>query len=366
MPLKELGARIQAARQAKGLTIEDVALKLKVHRTVLRAIEEGDLDELPEPVYARSFTRSYAAFVGVDQASIQEAVDLAFPLEQTPEYVEKTEVMKPFKRRKPARHGWIAVVLIVVVAAVAAWYYMTYVRPASTTTPAPAAVNAPSGNGVSGNGLSGNGQSANGQSGNGQAGTAAPATVPENPAPEAAAPETAAPEAANSATNSSVETARAEAQPVGEPERAQSPAPLAAGTLQTAPGGNSQPVAAGVNQANSGTAQENANSTQAAAPTAARDPSEAAILARAGAAAQGSTHSLVLTATEQAWFSIMVDGAQRQYTFQRGQSAEFTFTRQATLRMGNAGGVSIVYNGEQLPTPGARGQVRTMVFPPAS
>jgi cytoskeleton protein RodZ len=74
----------------------------------------------------------------------------------------------------------------------------------------------------------------------------------------------------------------------------------------------------------------------------------------------------VISASESAWFSIMVDGVQRSYTFEKDDSAEFRFRRQAILRLGNAGGVSIIYDGAAQPSAGERGTVRNMVFPPTA
>ncbi|HEY9880728.1 MAG TPA: RodZ domain-containing protein [Leptolyngbyaceae cyanobacterium] len=64
--LKEIGALLKAARQSQALALEDVADKTLIRGTLLNAIETGDLDSLPEPIYVRGLIRRYADIVGLD------------------------------------------------------------------------------------------------------------------------------------------------------------------------------------------------------------------------------------------------------------------------------------------------------------
>ena len=54
----------------------------RINRTYLQAIEDGRFEELPAPVYARGFVRSYARHLGVDPEEAVAAVpaDLPRPL----------------------------------------------------------------------------------------------------------------------------------------------------------------------------------------------------------------------------------------------------------------------------------------------
>lgn len=62
----EIGARLKAAREAKGLTLDAVQQALKIRLRYLEAIEAGQLGEIPGLVYARGFIRTYARYLGVD------------------------------------------------------------------------------------------------------------------------------------------------------------------------------------------------------------------------------------------------------------------------------------------------------------
>ena len=65
MNFEEAGAALRAEREKRNLTIEDVAEELKISPRQLRALENGDLDSLPHPAYAKGFIRSYASWLGL-------------------------------------------------------------------------------------------------------------------------------------------------------------------------------------------------------------------------------------------------------------------------------------------------------------
>lgn len=60
------GARLKQAREAAGLTPEDVSARLKVPVRVIRIIESDDWSSLGAPVFVRGQLRSYARLVNLD------------------------------------------------------------------------------------------------------------------------------------------------------------------------------------------------------------------------------------------------------------------------------------------------------------
>ena len=62
----ETGQILRQAREAKELTLEDVESKTRIRQRYLSALESGDWDDLPSPVAARGFLRTYATFLGLD------------------------------------------------------------------------------------------------------------------------------------------------------------------------------------------------------------------------------------------------------------------------------------------------------------
>ncbi len=61
-----LGQRFRAAREARGLSLADVAEQIRIRAVYLQAIEEGKWSEIGAPVYVRGFLRTYARFLGLD------------------------------------------------------------------------------------------------------------------------------------------------------------------------------------------------------------------------------------------------------------------------------------------------------------
>jgi len=62
----ELGKYLREAREAKGLSIDDVQELTKIQKRYLEAIEEGNYEILPGQFYVRAFIRQYAETIGVD------------------------------------------------------------------------------------------------------------------------------------------------------------------------------------------------------------------------------------------------------------------------------------------------------------
>jgi len=65
-PPSSFGGRLAWERQKAGLTVTDIAARLRLHPKQVRAIEQESLDELPETAYVRGFVRGYAKIVGID------------------------------------------------------------------------------------------------------------------------------------------------------------------------------------------------------------------------------------------------------------------------------------------------------------
>lgn len=63
-----LGSEMRSIRISRGLTLEDVADRLKIKASVLSALEEGQEDLLPGRIYTLGFIRAYAEFLGLDGA----------------------------------------------------------------------------------------------------------------------------------------------------------------------------------------------------------------------------------------------------------------------------------------------------------
>lgn len=154
LPLDNAGARLQRAREAAGLSREEVCAVLRIPERHLVAIEAGDYAALPARTYAVGFSRSYAKVVGLDQAEIVAAVRSEL---NAKEPVEPRRGVQTFEPGDPARVPggglvWLAALGIVVVLVGVFFFARPMIAPAvelpsiiETPSPAPvAAAAAPS------------------------------------------------------------------------------------------------------------------------------------------------------------------------------------------------------------------------------
>lgn len=65
-----VGERLRAAREEKGLSLEDIAAQTRIPQRHLESIENAEWDKLPAPTYTVGFAKSYAGTVGLDRAEI--------------------------------------------------------------------------------------------------------------------------------------------------------------------------------------------------------------------------------------------------------------------------------------------------------
>lgn len=64
--MKTAGEILRGTRLAQKISIEKVASQLLIKKEHLRALEEGDWAQLPEPAYIKGFVKSYASLLGLD------------------------------------------------------------------------------------------------------------------------------------------------------------------------------------------------------------------------------------------------------------------------------------------------------------
>jgi len=67
--------QLRAAREAKQLTVHQVAETTKIRTDHLRALEKGDFDVFTAPVYIRGFVRCYASLLKLDVPQVMSALE---------------------------------------------------------------------------------------------------------------------------------------------------------------------------------------------------------------------------------------------------------------------------------------------------
>jgi cytoskeletal protein RodZ len=68
--MSPLGSDLKAAREAKGISLEEIAAATRINLRYLKALEADDFAEFPSDFFARSVIRAYARSVGLDEKEI--------------------------------------------------------------------------------------------------------------------------------------------------------------------------------------------------------------------------------------------------------------------------------------------------------
>mgnify|MGYP002780352827 CR=1 FL=1 len=68
--LQKVGAYLQQIRQEQALSLDDVYQQTFIQPYTLKAIESGNLKQLPEPFYIRAFIQKYASALGLEGATL--------------------------------------------------------------------------------------------------------------------------------------------------------------------------------------------------------------------------------------------------------------------------------------------------------
>lgn len=354
MTLEELGAALRAKREERGLTLENVSEKLKISTSHLADLEKGDLSGMPHKIYAKGFLRSYARFLGLPEDDYQPVLQSLTPDSQA---VVSQTVFEPDVSARPHRDTrWIGIVLSLALACLIAWAvwrfglidFVTKESGLGSTVQAPM------------------------QTKNPQDSIAPGSQNATKPAARTSGPVDQKAQAPAQKSGSALNDMQAPAQRTpGMPAGAGSS--TSAGSPSQNAGGTARQPLAGVVPADSpwGTLQGNATlAGQAGLAGNGTKPSPQAVNpnmpAGADLTALPGQHKIVLVADETCWMQATADsGKPEQHTMKKGETLSFPFTAKLVLRLGNAGGVRIIYDGQELQDRGRSGQVRTMTFPPA-
>lgn len=65
-----IGKTLRQEREGKKLSLEDASLATKINIRILENLEAGEIEKLPSGLYARSFLKQYADFLGLDSVAM--------------------------------------------------------------------------------------------------------------------------------------------------------------------------------------------------------------------------------------------------------------------------------------------------------
>lgn len=113
--MESIGEFFKQVRDTKGLTLDDVALKTRIHPDFLIALEEGNFTKLPDQVFAKGFVRSYARSLGLDEEDAMrrfEGSAGAFYEKQAEREVLRLKQAEDDRRKKTNRKVVLAAIAV--------------------------------------------------------------------------------------------------------------------------------------------------------------------------------------------------------------------------------------------------------------
>lgn len=134
-----VGATLAAARNAAGMSIDEVAAKLRLSARQIRALEDGETAHLPDATYVRGFIRNYAKLLGLQPGPLISAYSATAPSSAAQSISLHSENIHIAGN---SRKNWLPYLLAILLmfSALAAWLIFMD-KHASQQGPAPVAVN---------------------------------------------------------------------------------------------------------------------------------------------------------------------------------------------------------------------------------
>jgi cytoskeleton protein RodZ len=141
-PEPGVGEQLRAAREQQGLSVIDVAQRLKFAPRQIEALEADNVAALPGLTFVRGFVRSYAKLLGLDADPLVGALERAAARDVGPSTVQLqslTATPQPFPMRNTSASGsawpWV-LAMIVAVVGLGGFALYQWQAPESLTQPA--------------------------------------------------------------------------------------------------------------------------------------------------------------------------------------------------------------------------------------
>ncbi len=140
--------QLHTAREAKKLTVQQVADATKIRTDHIRALEEGNFNRFPAPIYIRGSVKNYATLLRLDVTKV--LADLDVELKGTEKFAEPPPLVEHSK--SPLDHvmfllskvngkvalavGGLLIIILIVALASRAWHRPAKNQPAPNLPPA--------------------------------------------------------------------------------------------------------------------------------------------------------------------------------------------------------------------------------------
>lgn len=350
MEFLEIGDRLKSERTRRGLSIDQVMADTKLSRSNLNAMEAGEFESLPHPVYAKGFVRNYANYLGLDGEELASYLDDLLPKAETdlarePELPEPYEVPEDVSSSKKS---WPSILLLLLLglAMVGLVFYLN-----------------------AGGKLFGSGQ---GQQTEIVQDSQAPAAEAEAQSSVADGQKAAdAVKETDALAEEAQDVAGVDSDEVHDSSSAADDGAPAEGA--SADGGDSDATApagepAAAEAASSADAAQDQQAGDMAGEMERQDDLAVAPEGESPASVPATdgmrVFSLIAKPGDASWMQVRVDdGPVKEYILRDGAGMNFRFANTLYVRLGNGGGVEAYLDGKDYPIDAEHGQVRTLIIP---
>ncbi|MFO7801847.1 MAG: helix-turn-helix domain-containing protein [Desulfovermiculus sp.] len=339
MDYSELGAYLKEERERQGLSLEDVQQKTKISLSSLEAIEEGRINELPHPVYAKGFIKNYAHYLGLNAEELAGTFAQKAGIDE--EFEDETEHLQHELTPARTRSKWtlISILISLVLLVVLGWllYDLFWASPEPDTS------------------SQGSKSSQSVQTQNGQ-GPGAKSQEQSAQADDNSSSQDEGWVDEEEVRDAESQLAENNASALGViPEEGDLDVQQGSEELATSTSSQEQ-VQAQTNRENE--ANADAEQEQTSAGTDSGQSEEDSQVPD-----QGQRHALQIEASEACWMSAKIDAKQRDLYLRPGESVTFRFQDVLEIKLGNAGGVQLTFDGQKYPLDAASGEVLSLTFP---
>jgi cytoskeleton protein RodZ len=134
-----LGEEFRSAREARSLSLSDVAERLHIRSVYLAAIEDEDWHVIGAPVYVRGFMRTYARFLGLDPeaavARFAQTVPAGTPAATASRPAANSVEKRGTERSSPSLAAIVSILVAVLVVAFVGYEFFQYRSGTPVATP---------------------------------------------------------------------------------------------------------------------------------------------------------------------------------------------------------------------------------------
>ncbi len=116
------GDRLQAARIQQGLSLDDVAGRMHLNASILKAIEKNEFEEITAPIFVKGYLRAYARIVSLDEDDmIDQYID--FYSEEDPPITSTSNTASELSAADP-RFKWTTYIVVIIIGvALTTWWW---------------------------------------------------------------------------------------------------------------------------------------------------------------------------------------------------------------------------------------------------